>query len=155
MALQNLFDMVKADRYTQDGCEKIIRAKSEIEDVKYNIGDISQKTGLMKTANGWVEPKNGKAAGAKNGEGKKALKLPDIPDFKGKSSGDFDIELRRNGWQGDWEGNENRAVGVFKKNGKRIRVIESPAGKIASVTELKDSAPRVLTGDCKVRIRKA
>ena len=66
MALKNLFDMVKADRYTADGREAIIKAQEEeTEDKVYNIGDISQKTGLMKTANGWVKPKNGKQPGAK------------------------------------------------------------------------------------------
>jgi len=65
MALKNLFEMVKADRYTQDGREAIIKAQeAETEDKVYNIGDISQKTGLQKTANGWVKPKNGKQPGA-------------------------------------------------------------------------------------------
>lgn len=70
MALKDIFTMVKADRYTQDGREEIIKAQEEVEDVRYNIGDISQKTGLMKTANGWVEPPKGKAKGAKTGAGK-------------------------------------------------------------------------------------
>ena len=50
--------MIKADRYTADGCAEINKAlENETEDVRYNIGDISQKTGLQKTANGWVKPK--------------------------------------------------------------------------------------------------
>lgn len=66
MALKNLFDMVKADRYTADGREAIIKAQeAETEDKVYQIGEISQKTGLQKTANGWVKPKNGKQPGAK------------------------------------------------------------------------------------------
>ena len=69
MALKNLFDMVKADRYTADGREALIKAQeAEIEDKVYQIGEISQKTGLQKTANGWVKPKNGKQPGAKNAE---------------------------------------------------------------------------------------
>ena len=59
MALTNLFEMVKADRYTQDGRDKINEAQKEVEDVRYKIGDISQKTGLRKTAEGWVDPKTG------------------------------------------------------------------------------------------------
>ena len=71
MALTDIFAMVKADRYTQDGREEIIKAQeTEVEDRTYNIGEISQKTGLMKTANGWVEPPKGKAKGAKTGAGK-------------------------------------------------------------------------------------
>lgn len=66
MALKNLFDMVKADRYTADGREAIIKAQeAETEDKVYQIGEISQKTGLQKTANGWVKPKNGKQPGVK------------------------------------------------------------------------------------------
>lgn len=68
MALKNLFDMVKADRYTQDGREAIIKAQeAETEDATrrtYQIGEISQATGLQKTANGWVKPKSGKQPGA-------------------------------------------------------------------------------------------
>lgn len=75
MALKDIFTMVKADRYTQDGREEIIKAqKTEVEDRTYNIGEISQKTGLMKTANGWVEPPKGKAKGAKTGSGKSPVK---------------------------------------------------------------------------------
>lgn len=66
MALKNIFDMVKADRYTADGCTEIKKAReADVEDRVYNIGEISQKTGLMKTANGWVKPKKGNAGSAK------------------------------------------------------------------------------------------
>lgn len=66
MALKNLFDMVKADRYTADGREAIIKAQEEeTEDKVYQIGEISQKTGLQKTANGWVKPKKGAAPAKK------------------------------------------------------------------------------------------
>jgi hypothetical protein len=52
--------MAKADRYTQDGRETLIKAQeAETEDKVYSIGDISEKTGLQKTANCWVKPKNG------------------------------------------------------------------------------------------------
>ncbi|MBO7612621.1 MAG: hypothetical protein J6S81_02220 [Treponema sp.] len=71
MALNNLFDMVKADRYTTDGREALIKAQeAETEDKVYQIGEISQKTGLQKTANGWVKPKSGKQPGAKKEEPK-------------------------------------------------------------------------------------
>lgn len=35
-------------------------AKALVEDKTYNIGEISEKTGLQKTANGWVKPKGNK-----------------------------------------------------------------------------------------------
>ena len=77
MALKNLFDMVKANKYTADGREELIKAQeAETEDKVYQIGEISQKTGLQKTANGWVKPKNGKQPGTKK-EAQKALKNPD------------------------------------------------------------------------------
>ena len=57
MALKDIFTIIKADRYTADGREELNKAIGNVtEDVKYNIGDISQKTGLQKTANGWVTP---------------------------------------------------------------------------------------------------
>lgn len=63
MALKDIFTMVKADRYTADGCEVLNKAReADVEDRRYNIGEISEKTGLQKTANGWVKPKSGGAA---------------------------------------------------------------------------------------------
>ena len=65
MALKNIFDIIRADRYTADGREEIIKAQeADVEDRRYNIGEISEKTGLQKTANGWVKPKNGKQPAA-------------------------------------------------------------------------------------------
>lgn len=37
-------------------------AKALVEDRTYKIGEISEKTGLQKTANGWVKPKSNKGA---------------------------------------------------------------------------------------------
>lgn len=60
MSLQNLFEMVKADRYTADGCEALNKAReADVEDRRYKNGEISEKTGLMKTPKGWVEPPKG------------------------------------------------------------------------------------------------
>ncbi len=85
MALKDIFTMVKADRYTADGCEELNKAReSDVEDRVYQIGEISEKTGLQKTANGWVKPKKG-AAGAKTGPGKS----PDATGGKWKENKDF------------------------------------------------------------------
>ena len=66
MALKDIFSMIKADRYTADGREELVKAQeAETEDRTYQIGEISQKTGLQKTANGWVEPKAGGAGNTK------------------------------------------------------------------------------------------
>lgn len=60
MSLQNLFEMVKADRYTADGCEALNKAReADVEDRRYKNGEISETTGLMKTPKGWVEPPKG------------------------------------------------------------------------------------------------
>lgn len=58
--IKNIFEMAKADKYTADGREEIIKAKeAETEDVKYNPGDISKATGLQKQPDGsWAPPKN-------------------------------------------------------------------------------------------------
>lgn len=67
MGLQNIFDMAKADRYTAEGREELAKAReADVEDRTYNIGEISQKTGLQKTANGWVKPKSGGASPERN-----------------------------------------------------------------------------------------
>lgn len=59
MELQSLFEMMKADRYTQDGRDELAKIQ-ETEDVTYKTGDISQKTGLQKQPDGsWAPPKGG------------------------------------------------------------------------------------------------
>lgn len=56
--------MAKADRYTASGREAIAKAReADVEDRTYQIGEISQKTGLQKTAEGWIKPKSGNSAG--------------------------------------------------------------------------------------------
>lgn len=59
MDIKSVFEITKADRYTQDGRDQIAKIQ-ETEDKTYQIGEISQKTGLQKTANGWVPPKETK-----------------------------------------------------------------------------------------------
>lgn len=74
MSLQNLFEMVKADRYTADGCEALNKAReADVEDRRYKNGEISEKTGLMKTPKGWVEPPKGGRTPKNNVSGNKSL----------------------------------------------------------------------------------
>lgn len=54
MEIKNLFEMAKADKYTADGRAEIADARKT-----YQVGEISQATGLQKTANGWVKAKQG------------------------------------------------------------------------------------------------
>ena len=66
MALNDIFTMIKADKYTQDGREELIKAQqAETEDKTYKPGDISERTGKQKQLDGsWKFPKQA---------GKKAL----------------------------------------------------------------------------------
>lgn len=233
MALKDIFTMVKADRYTADGCEVLNKAReADVEDRRYNIGEISEKTGLQKTANGWVKPKNGKQPRAKTGEGKApsagaaGLTTSQIKEFKemaeeqlkkpyNENSGitkesyqkaqehiknqiaEYDKELaKRNvskpavGWEetqmasgkiydtpdrtyriierNDWETGEktfdirdlkNMRADDIKgiktlEEAKRI-VAENKANNKKEAGRTGDSAPRVLTGDTRIRVRKA
>lgn len=70
MTISKIWEMAKTDRYTADGREAIAKAReADVEDRTYQIGEISQKTGLQKTAEGWVTPK-GKANAAIEAKGK-------------------------------------------------------------------------------------
>lgn len=73
MAIKDIFTMIKADRYTQDGREELIKAQEAVtEDVTYKPGDISRKTGLQKQPDGsWAPVKN--APAQKKGLGGKTL----------------------------------------------------------------------------------
>jgi len=63
MAIKDIFKMIKADRYTQDGREELIKAQEAVtEDVRYKPGDISKATGLQKQPDGsWAPVKNAPA----------------------------------------------------------------------------------------------
>ena len=65
MALKNLFDMVKADRYTADGREAIIKAQeAETEDAKEKPeGAVSPDGKRIKQGGKWVPRKNAKQPG--------------------------------------------------------------------------------------------
>ena len=141
MALKNLFDMVKADRYTADGREEIIKAQeAETEDATrrtYQIGEISQSTGLQKTANGWVKPKNGKQPGAKKQE-KKGAGIPQATTetFVGKTYKDFVESATPSGYKPtkNTDNPDGSSTTVFEKEGKQIKVEFDKNGKITKVT---------------------
>lgn len=63
MGIKSIFSMLKADRYTQDGRDKLA------EDKTYQTGQISEKTGLQKQPDGsWAPPKNGNGKTMRPGE---------------------------------------------------------------------------------------
>ena len=133
--------MAKADRYTADGREAIAKAReADVEDRTYQIGEISQKTGLQKTAEGWVTPKGGNATPQtersmrKNSlENAKKMaesyrKTSNKPIYITEKDGDYVVAKGR----GELE--------YAKENGYRL----VPEG---------ENAPRQLTGDCKITIK--
>ena len=189
MALKNLFDMAKADRYTADGREAIIKAQeAETEDVKYQNGDISQKTGLMKTPNGWVEPPKNKEIqnAGKHAESVKAAQKAKKEEARRQQRAEGEANARAFQEKVD-KGEIKPAAGPsdeeieifkdiireFKKNpNKKNEQIMNEAkshlmknrgmtpeqlGKIGRDVyseKTKDSAPRQLTGDTRVKVRK-
>lgn len=63
-------DLLKKPENTNDSAPLTADTKIKLSQIKttddakrYNIGDISEKTGLQKTANGWVRPKKQKTSG--------------------------------------------------------------------------------------------
>ena len=137
MALKNLFDMVKADRYTADGREAIIKAQeAETEDKVYQIGEISQKTGLQKTANGWVKPKKGTAPAKK--QEKKGAGIPQATTetFVGKTYKDFVESATPSGYKPtkNTDNPDGSSTTVFEKEGKQLKVDFDKSGKITKVT---------------------
>lgn len=169
MALKDIFTMVKADRYTADGREALIKVQeAETEDRTYQIGEISQKTGLQKTAQGWKPPKEtkfGKVKQNKEGQWGVQTKQGKGSDFlKHKSekeasralanytAGYNTTERSKQDPHSDWA----RQIKHWDKETEKIRKQNRAEGRAAHAAQFqKPSAPRVLTGDCKVRIRKA
>jgi hypothetical protein len=137
MALKDLYKMTKADRYTADGREALIKAQeAETEDKVYQIGEISQKTGLQKTANGWIKPKN-RAAPAKKQE-KKGAGIPQATTetFVGKTYKDFVESATPSGYKPtkNTDNPDGSSTTVFEKEGKQIKVDFDKNGKITKVS---------------------
>ena len=217
MALKDIFTMVKADRYTVDGCEELNKAReAEIEDRTYQIGEISQKTGLQKTANGWVKPPKEKVA-SKSGGLSERLKYSTEQSAKNMRSEDlkkhidnlkdpshvsartirnrddvrkvYETELaKRSGGSksnpyemteaekkqamndpgtrmsqkydalmGTKAGTPEREKALAEYTKERDSYKESQGAEAAKkypVDPTRDSAPRILTGDTKIRVRK-
>lgn len=169
-------------------------AGKPVEDRTYNIGEISQKTGLQKTANGWVKPKSGGAS--PNGSGGKVEKFVEnnksmwqknvekAPDgrlkelaAKSESKNAAEKEVAK---MAKAELEKRNSEKEFKVQGMpkeeyipwRMTAHGESEAQATSMwshmeaqeknkkkrdfdhSSLRDSAPRALTGDCKVRIRK-
>ena len=90
MALKNLFDMAKADKYTADGREALIKAQeAETEDAKEKPeGSISPDGKRIKQGGKWVPRKNAKQPGA---ESKPAAEKP-VEETKTETTAKFETE---------------------------------------------------------------
>ena len=130
MNLKNLFEMQKADKYTQDGRDAIIKAQTE--DKVYHTGEISQATGLQKQPDGsWAPPKN---------RGPKGAGIPKANNqkFVGKTYKDFAESARASGYKPakDTENPDGSSTTIFKnQNGEQIRVEFGTDGKITKTTK--------------------
>lgn len=135
-SINNIFEMVKADRYTADGREEIIKAQeAETQDARrYKTGEISEATGLQKQPDGsWAPPKKGAPAGAKQAAG---IPKADEKTFVGKTYKDFAESARASGYtpKAEKENPDGSSSTTFEnKEGKAIRVDFDKNGKISKV----------------------
>ena len=193
MALKDIFKMIKADRYTADGCEEIKKAQEAIaEDAGLPDGSMShRKDGdYIKQAGKWVPAKraNGgaKKADKPNPNGVVAQQKQKMETEKHEAARrdaqapSKKTEVNTPGLRKDVQEAIKRSspeeikayIKELRTPGSRMsRYFDNPdllanvyEDELKKATESKpankpkvpssDSAPRVLTGDCKVRIRK-
>ena len=161
--LKDIFTMIKADCYTVDGREEIIKAQeAETEDAKYEIGQISQKTGLQKTANGWVKPKTNAKGNGGNTESKSSESKSNSAKTYIKKNSDGSYAPYISTPQGEHMlpgahtySTEKGAQKALEKFSATHNIeSNSTQTKISGKIYSNDSAPRILTGDTKIRIRK-
>lgn len=160
MAISNLWEIVKADRYTADGRETIAKAReADVEDRTYQIGEISQKTGLQKTAEGWVTPK-GKANAAIEAKGKSENKSGGAKEEKTETS----LNKKKNSLENakkmaeSYRKTSNKPIYITEKDGDYV--VAKGRGELEYAKENGyrlvpegENAPRQLTGDCKIEIK--
>lgn len=170
--------MAKADRYTADGREAIAKAReADVEDRIYQIGEISQKTGLQKTAEGWVTPK-GKGQNAAieaKGKSEKLEEAKSIVEKKQKVAEGTKKNSLENAKKmaESYRKTSNKPIYITEKDGDYVvakgrdeleyarengyKLVPStpyPNRKLVSkISSNEDSAPRQLTGDCKITIK--
>ena len=174
MTISNLYEMAKADRYTADGREAIAKAReADVEDKAYQIGEISQKTGLQKTAEGWVTPK-GKANAAIEAKGKsenKSDKWEKNKEYGGNSAGgakkektETSLNKKKNSLENakkmaeSYRKTSNKPIYITEKDGDYV--VAKGRGELEYAKENGyrlvpegENAPRQLTGDCKITIK--
>lgn len=195
MALKDIFTMVKADRYTADGREEVIKARNaETEDAKAKPdGSISPDGKRVKQGGKWVPRKNA-SSNPKTGEGKKSESSSSKPALPkqtpeeiaeiGRAGREFRAGRERDAKERAAEAQKALAEQIKKEaNNPEMKIRgmnknqyifntmmerhipkekaeESWNQEVERVNKLraessKDAAPRQLTGDTKIRVRKA
>lgn len=95
MALKDIFTMIKADRYTADGCEEIKKAqeaiKEETADAGLPDGSVShRKDGdYVKKAGKWVPAPAAKGKAGGKEKGSTAQRMKSYVDAMNKKNGEF------------------------------------------------------------------
>lgn len=132
MAIKDIFTMIKADRYTQDGREELIKAQEAVtEDVTYKPGDISRKTGLQKQPDGsWAPVKNAPAQSKKMDKAKQSEIAKQV-EFE-KTVGD-PAKARADYWKEINEASQRPMPGVEELYNKTVGK-ESVSGSAPSET---------------------
>ena len=192
MALNNLFDMVKADRYTADGREALIKAQNEAtEDAKAKPeGSVSPDGKRIKQGGKWVPKKDAKQPGAKQNAAAGSKPNGSLPEQSpeeireiGRAAREWREGQKRDARERQAEVQKALAEQMKKEaNSSDIKIRgmdknqyifntmmerhipkekaeESWNQEVERVNRLRaesnDAAPRVLTGDTKIRVRKA
>lgn len=140
--------------------------EADVEDRRYNIGEISEVTGLQKTTNGWVKPKNGKQPEAKK-EGSEAIRERGGQEIKGnleaakyyfdKAQSFSPTDPSYKTYMGKAKEYNDKARAQANQEGFDFEEMHN-SGVTHAINKYaegsNDSAPRVLTGDTKIRVRK-
>lgn len=147
MAIRDIFKMIKADRYTQDGREELIKAQEAVtEDVTYKPGDISRKTGLQKQPDGsWAPVKNApaqKKTDSKSGSGmsKHWVQKGDEADFVERTP-----EEEKKMWQGvaSRQSDDKLMLAIKNREGRELKPVEKIKLEAAKEELAKRNASKV------------
>lgn len=155
MALNDIFTMIKADKYTQNGREELIKAQqAETEDKTYKPGEISETTGKQKQPDGsWKFPKQagGKNAPAqkktdpKSGSGmsKHWVQKGDEADFVERTP-----EEEKKMWQGvaSRQSDDKLRLAIKNREGKDLNPVEKIKLETAKAELARRNASKPKTG---------
>lgn len=147
MAIKDIFKMIKADRYTSDGREELIKAQEAItEDIRYKPGDISKATGLQKYPDGsWAPVKNAPAqkktdSKSDSGMSKHWVQKGDEADFVERTP-----EEEKKMWQGvaSRQSDDKLMLAIKNREGRELKPVEKIKLEAAKEELAKRNASKV------------